>query len=129
MTTLEQDEIDALMESASGPAQGSAPPSNGGGAERPAIDLSKISPELRKLLNLQVPIIVHLADRRMPMSDVLELTPGSIIEFSRSSDAELDLVVGNRHVGKGQAVKIGENFGLRISFIGPVEDRIRAMGG
>ncbi|NOX59160.1 MAG: FliM/FliN family flagellar motor switch protein [Planctomycetes bacterium] len=127
MTTLEQDEIDSLLESASCGAGNAGAASHGPPASRESLDLSKISPELRRLLHLQVPIIVQLATRTMPMADVLELTPGSIIEFSRSSDAELDLVVGNRQVGQGLAVKVGENFGLRISTIGPVEDRIRAM--
>ncbi len=127
MSILEQDEIDSLMASSSDLMDEPASPPTS--APAPVqIDLSKLSPEMRKLFHLQVPIIVHLAERTMPMRDILEIGAGSIIEFSRSSDAELDLVVGNRPVGKGQAVKVGENFGLRITEIGPIEERIRAMG-
>ncbi len=125
MSILEQDEIDALMQSAQDASDKSSKP-----PARPQVhhDHSNLSPELRKLLNLQVPIIVHLADRNMQMGDIIEWAAGSIIEFSRPSDSELDLVVGNRQVGKGHAVKVGENFGLRITDIGPLEERIRAMG-
>ena len=126
MSFLEQDEIDSLMESAE--IAGDDAPASKPAPESVSFDLSQLSPELRKLFHLQVPIIVHLADRTMPMSEVLELGAGSIIEFTRSSDAELDLVVGNRYVGKGQAVKVGENFGLRITDLGPIEERIKAMG-
>lgn len=126
MSILEQDEIDSLMDSVD--VTESTPQESKPAPAPVQIDLSKLSPELRKLFHLQVPIIVHLAERTMAMRDVLELGAGSIIEFSRSSDAELDLVVGNRHVGKGQAVKVGENFGLRVTDIGPLEERIRAMG-
>lgn len=125
MSILEQDEIDALMQSAQDATdKASKPPASA----QPPPDYSHLSPELRKLMHLQVPIIVHLADRSMEMGDIIELAAGSIIEFSRPSDAELDLVVGNRQVGKGHAVKVGENFGLRITDIGPLEERIRAMG-
>jgi flagellar motor switch protein FliN/FliY len=126
MSILEQDEIDSLMESAN--IADATPQESKPARHNVPIDFSKLSPELRKLFHLQVPLIVHLAERNMAMRDVLELGAGSIIEFSRSSDAELDLVVGNRHIGKGQAVKIGENFGLRITDIGPLEERIRALG-
>ncbi|MCA9251396.1 MAG: FliM/FliN family flagellar motor C-terminal domain-containing protein [Phycisphaerae bacterium] len=128
MSILEQDEIDSLMDSVNSAHEIPSDPEPTFRRREVQIDLSKLSPELRKLFHLQVPIIVHLAERTMPMREVLELGAGSIIEFSRSSDAELDLVVGNRHIGKGQAVKVGENFGLRITEIGPLEARIRAMG-
>lgn len=89
-----------------------------------AIDRS----ELRRILNMRFPVIVTLAQRTMPLKDILNLTAGSIIEFNRAADAELDLVVGNRHIGTGQAVKVGEYFGLRITTADPIEERIRALG-
>jgi flagellar motor switch protein FliN/FliY len=64
----------------------------------------------------------------MNFDEVLNLTVGSIIEFDRSSDSDLDLVVGNRQIGIGQAVKVGENFGLKVTRIQQVADRIQAMG-
>ena len=44
-------------------------------------------------------------------------------------DADLDLVLTNKCIGQGQAVKVGENFGLRVTDIRPVEDKISALGG
>ncbi len=128
MSILEQDEIDSLMAS-SAELVNEAPQAKSPAPRPMQIDLSKLTPQMRKLFHLNVPIIVHLAERTMPMRDVLEIGAGTILEFSRSSDAELDLVVGNRHIGKGQAVKVGENFGIRITDIGPLEERIRALGG
>ena len=64
----------------------------------------------------------------MPLSEILNLTSGAIIEFEKSSDGELDLLINNKCIGHGQAVKVGENFGLRITDIGSVQERIRAMG-
>jgi len=79
--------------------------------------------------SLEVPIIVRLGEREMHVRDVLALTPGSIIELPKSADEELDLLVNNRQIGNGTAVKIGENFGIRISYVGPVLDRARAVTG
>ena len=50
------------------------------------------------------------------------------MEFDVPVDADLTLEVAGRPIGKGHAVKIGENFGLRILKIDPVQQRIDAMG-
>ena len=71
---------------------------------------------------------VVLAERLMPVESLLAMRSGTIIEFDVPFDAELILCVGNRPIGVGQAVKVGENFGLRVSRIGSVEDRIQALG-
>ena len=41
----------------------------------------------------------------------------------------LSLVVGNQVIGSGQAVKVGENFGIRITHLADMSKRIIAMGG
>jgi flagellar motor switch/type III secretory pathway protein FliN len=57
------------------------------------------------------------------------MTVGTIVEFEVPFDSELALQVANRTIGRGQAVKVGENFGLRITSIEPVPKRIDALGG
>ena len=84
--------------------------------------------EVRHLLGLSVPMAVMLAARQMPIESILTLTVGSIIEFDTPSDSELTLQAANRSIGRGQAVKVGENFGLRITQIDNVPERIDALG-
>lgn len=85
--------------------------------------------ELDRILRLSLPLAVKLAEQQMPVERVLETNVGVIIEFDRSFDAELDLVIGDCHIGTGQAVKVGENFGLRITRIGNLDEKIKALGG
>lgn len=63
------------------------------------------------------------------MSEVMRLGVGAIIEFSKSSDEPLELLVNNKPIGLGEAVKVGENFGLRMTQIGDVRQIIASMGG
>jgi flagellar motor switch protein FliN len=86
------------------------------------------SPEVQRLLAIEVPIIVRLSQRRMNVGEVMRLAVGSIIEFHKSSDEELDLLANNQCIGKGFAVKVGENFGVRLSRIEPVKEMIRKLG-
>jgi len=83
---------------------------------------------LDQLLQLEVPIIVRLGERAMPMGEILALVPGMILELPKPADEELELQVNNKVIGAGTAVKVGENFGIKISFIGDMTDRIKAMG-
>ncbi|NLX21630.1 MAG: FliM/FliN family flagellar motor switch protein [Phycisphaerae bacterium] len=83
---------------------------------------------LDRLLHLKVPIIVQLARRTMPLSEIIGLSTGAIIEFEKPADSDLDLIINNKCIGQGQAVKVTENFGLRVTRIGSLQSRIRAMG-
>lgn len=82
-----------------------------------------------RILNIEVPIIVQLSERTMALSEILRLTTGAIIEFDKPADSELELKVNNKCIGSGQAVKVGENFGLRVVRIGTIRERIEALGG
>ncbi len=84
--------------------------------------------DIRAIFQLRVPVIVRLGHRRMNTGEVMELGPGSILELPKAFDEPLDLMINNKMIGKGNAVKIGENFGLRITEVGDMEERVLAMG-
>lgn len=83
--------------------------------------------DISAILELEVPIIVLLGDREMTVAEVMGLVPGAILELPKPADDELDLLVNNKQIGMGVAVKLGENFGIRITAIGDVEMRAHAL--
>lgn len=85
--------------------------------------------EITRILGLSVPVSVILAGRDMTVLSILNLKCGSILEFEKSCEDELELNVADRTIGHGQAVKVGENFGLRVTDIGTIRERIDAMRG
>ncbi len=84
--------------------------------------------DIETILKLQVPVIVQVGRRRMPLDDILALGPGAIVDLDRSSEEELDLLVNNKIIGRGVAVKVGENFGIRITRVDETSRRIHALG-
>lgn len=82
---------------------------------------------IRDILRIRVPVVVRLAERPMFVNEIMKIVPGKILEFTRTVNEELDLMVNNHPVGAGVAVKVNEHFGLRVSFVGDVRQRIRSL--
>lgn len=84
--------------------------------------------ELDTILQLRVPLIVTVGSHRLPLENVLSFGPGSIVELNKSADEPLEIRINNKEVGTGEAIKVGENFGVRITKVLPAEERVQAMG-
>lgn len=130
-----QAEIDALLAEAEAQTKGHESTTAVAAAPVPVpddlpVDLADdpaVPPNVQRILRLGVPLIVVLAERKMPVREILHISIGSIIEFAKPFDEELELLVNNRSIAFGQAVKVGENFGLRITRVADVKARIDAL--
>jgi flagellar motor switch protein FliN len=69
----------------------------------------------RSLLRIEVPVVVTLAGRRQPVEQIINLSPGSILQFSKACDEPLEIAVGGRTVALGEAVKVGDKYGVRLT--------------
>ncbi len=85
--------------------------------------VTTLPPYSRSLLKISVPVSVTLARKKQRASQILELGPGAIIQFDRSCDEALDLEVGGHRIAMGEAVKVGDKFGLRITELVRSEER------
>ena len=86
------------------------------------------TPDVQSIMRLRVPVIVHLGARTMTLREVMNLSPGSLIELPRTVEEPLDLLINNKRIGDGAAVKVGENFGLKVNHVGEPAERVKAMG-
>ncbi len=81
----------------------------------------------KSLLRIKVPLVVTLARKRQPLGRIVELGPGSIIQFDKSCEEMLDLEIGDCRVASGEAVKMGDKFGLRITSMVLPEERFYTL--
>ncbi|HEY2882563.1 MAG TPA: FliM/FliN family flagellar motor C-terminal domain-containing protein [Pirellulales bacterium] len=81
----------------------------------------------RNLLHVEVPISVTLTMKKQSVDQIVDLAPGSLIQFDKSCDELLDLCVGDHRIAQGLAVKVGEKFGLRINQITPPSERMQSL--
>jgi flagellar motor switch protein FliN/FliY len=84
--------------------------------------------DFKNVLKLSVPVIVQIGRRQMSLDEVLAMGPGAIVDLNRGFEGDLDILVNNKSVGRGVAVKVGENFGVRVTNIAEPQERIEAMG-
>ena len=71
----------------------------------------------RSLLRVKVPVTVRLSSTQTRLSQLMEMGPGSIIQFEKGCDERLTMEVGGFDIAEGEAVKIGDKFGLRVTQI------------
>lgn len=71
----------------------------------------------RSVLHVEVPVVVTLASKRMPIDQVLKLVPGVMIQFEKPCDSPMTLELAGVAIAQGEVVKIGDKFGIRISEI------------
>ena len=77
----------------------------------------------RSLLRINVPVVVTLAEKRQSLGQIMELVPGSLIQFEKSCEEMLELTASNHPIATGEAVKVGDKFGLRITSVTLPEER------
>jgi flagellar motor switch protein FliN len=75
------------------------------------------SMNLDLLLDIPLEIVVELGRTKKKISDVLELTSGSIVELDKMAGEPVDVYVNNKLIAKGEVVVIEEHFGVRIKEI------------
>lgn len=76
-----------------------------------------VKPNLELVRDIQVMLTVELGRTDMLIQDILELTPGKVIELNRLAGEPLDIVVNGKLLAKGEVVVVDENFGIRLTQI------------
>jgi flagellar motor switch protein FliN len=69
------------------------------------------------LMDVPVRITVELGSCMMPMKDVLQLAPGSVVQLDKIADAPVDLYVNQKRVAQGEVVVVEDHFGIKITSI------------
>ncbi len=78
---------------------------------------------VRRLMPMTVKVSVRLAEKKIGLEQLQNLSPGTLITFPKSCDDLLDMYVNNKLYAQGEAVKIGEKFGLKVNEVGTVKER------
>ena len=76
------------------------------------------------VMDVPLTVTVELGRTDKLVRDILELSPGSVVELDKLAGEPVDILVNQKYIAKGEVVVIDENFGIRITDIIRPADRI-----
>jgi flagellar motor switch protein FliN/FliY len=69
------------------------------------------------LRDVEVEVTLEIGRRRMRIADVLKLASGQTLELAKAAGEPLDVFVNGRLLGRGEAIVLGDRYGVRITEI------------
>lgn len=76
------------------------------------------------IMDVPLEVTVELGRTSKKIKEILEFSPGTIVELDKLAGEPIDILVNGKFVAKGEVVVIDENFGIRIIDIINAENRI-----
>jgi flagellar motor switch protein FliN/FliY len=87
------------------------------------IDMNK----LQLLLDVPLEIKVELGRVQMSLKEVLDLHNGSMLQLDKLAGEPLDIYANGKLIARGEVVVIEESFGVRITEIVSLKERLRSL--
>jgi len=69
------------------------------------------------IMDVPLEVTVELGRTTKSISEILDFTPGTIIELDKIAGEPIDVLVNGKFVAKGEVVVIEESFGIRVTEI------------
>jgi flagellar motor switch protein FliN/FliY len=83
----------------------------------PVQDLPTSARELEAVYDIPVRVSAVLGKATMPVSDLLKLGRGAVVELDRKVGEAIDIYVNNRLVARGEVVVVEERLGVTMTEI------------
>ncbi len=87
-------------------------------------DLIQQKENITIIKEVPLEVTVELGRTKKPIKEILEFNPGTVIELDKLAGEPIDILVNGKFVARGEVVVIDENFGVRVTDIISVEERI-----
>lgn len=84
----------------------------------PMQNLTGIAPEnIDLIMDVPLEVTVELGRTSKSIKEILDFSPGTIIELDKLAGEPIDVLVNGKFVAKGEVVVIEESFGIRVTEI------------
>ncbi len=93
-------------------------------------DSMEASPDrgLEFLYDVPLQISVEVGRSKILLKDLLKMGEGYVIELDKLAGDPLDLYVNSRLIARGEAVMVGEKFGIRLTDVVNTSERVEQLG-
>ncbi len=83
--------------------------------------------KLNFLQDLHLNVFIELGRTQMQIKEILELERGYVIELDKLASEPVDIYVNNKKIAEGEVVVIDKHFGIRITSLNEVNNRIKGI--
>lgn len=111
-------------EAESGPDNGGG---GGGGGSSGSDDAILKDKNLQMILDIPLRVTVELGRTKMPVSELLNLGQGSVIELNKLAGEPMEVFVNDKLIARGEAVVVNEKFGVRLTDIISTRERVEQL--
>ncbi len=84
--------------------------------------------ELDFLFDIPLQVSVEVGRTRILLKDLLQMGEGYVVELDKLADEPLDLYVNSRLIARGEAVRVGDKFGIKLIEVVSQSDRLENLG-
>ena len=112
-------ELDELTENRTGPADGDDPASPAASPEEATARAAGVSrsEDLGAVYDIPVQLSAVLGKTTLPVSQLLRLGRGAVVELDRKVGEPIDILVNNRLVARGEVVILDDRLGVTMTEI------------
>jgi len=71
------------------------------------------------LMDVELALTLRFGSRQLSLGDILDLSPGVVIDLDRQVAEPVDVLLDGRIVARGEVVVMEGNYGLRVTEVGP----------
>lgn len=79
------------------------------------------------IMDISMEIRVELGRKQYRVQEILGLAAGSVVELNKLAGEPVDLLVNDKLFARGEVVVIDENFGVRVTEIVSLKERIESL--
>jgi flagellar motor switch protein FliN len=80
------------------------------------------------ILDVPVTLSMEIGRTQINIRNLLQLNQGSVVELDRFAGEPLDVLVNGTLVAHGEVVVINEKFGIRLTDVISVSERVKRLG-
>lgn len=121
---MSDDTLDNLADQLVAEAAGMA---DGGAKKTSAAPTAQSDRNLNLILDIPLKVSVELGRTKMPVSELLNLTQGSVIELNKLAGEPMEVYVNDKLIARGEAVVVNEKFGVRLTDIISPAERVEQL--
>ena len=83
-------------------------------------DLGQSTGAMDRLMDVHLAMTLRFGAKRLLLREVLDLTPGAVVELDRKIQEPVDLLLDGRLIARGEVVVIDGSYGLRVTDVSPL---------